>query len=61
MGLSLVTALALCLWIVLWAIGVGGFDAFMLTTVIVLVAGALKSLAHFLPGVDRSKGPSGGW
>jgi len=59
MGLALVTALAFCLWVVLWALGVGGFDGFMLTVVIILVAATLKSLAHFLPGVDRPKGPHG--
>jgi hypothetical protein len=61
MGLALVTALAFCLWVTLWALGVGGFDGFMLTAVIILIAGTLKSLVHFLPGVDRSKGSNGGW
>jgi hypothetical protein len=61
MGLALTTALAFCLWIVLWAIGVKGFDGFMITIVIVLIAGTLKSLAKFLPGASRAKGTPGGW
>jgi len=61
MGLALVTTLAFCLWVVLWAIGVKGFDGFMITIVIVLIAGTLKSLAKFLPGASRAKGSGGGW
>jgi hypothetical protein len=61
MGLALTTSLAFCLWIVLWAIGVKGFDGFMITIVIVLVAATLKSLTQFLPGADRARGSGGGW
>ncbi len=61
MGLALVVSLAFCLWVVLWAIGVGGFDALMLTAVIVLIAGTLKSLGRFLPGASRPDGSNGGW
>lgn len=61
MGLALTTALAFCLWVTMWALGVGGFDGIMLTVVIVLVAATLKALARFLPGVERSQGNSGGW
>lgn len=62
MGLALVTTLALCLWVSLWSVGVKGFDAMMLTVVIVLVAATLKSLAKYLPGVpSKPKGPQGGW
>jgi hypothetical protein len=61
MGLALVTTLAFCLWVVLWAIGVKGFDGMMITLVIVLVAATLKSLTQFLPGGSRAKGSSGGW
>ncbi|HKG38769.1 MAG TPA: hypothetical protein VKB25_07250 [Conexibacter sp.] len=61
MGLALTTSLAFCLWVVLWAIGVKSFDAFMITIVIVLIAGTLKSLAKFLPGAGRTSGHSGGW
>ena len=61
MGLALVTTLAFCLWIVLWAVGVKSFDGFMITIVIVLIAGTVKSLGKFLPGVSRGSGHSGGW
>ena len=61
MGLALVTTLAFCLWVVLWSIGVKGFDGFMITIVIVLIAGTLKSLAQFLPGASRPRGSNGGW
>jgi hypothetical protein len=60
MGLALTTALAFCLWIVLWALGVKGFDGMLITIVIVLVAATVKSLTKFLPGGSRAGG-SGGW
>jgi hypothetical protein len=60
MGLAFTTTLAFCLWVFLWAIGVKGFDGFLITIVIVLIAGTLKSLTKFLPGAARAKG-SGGW
>jgi hypothetical protein len=61
MGLALTTTLAFCLWVFLWALDVKSFDAFMITIVIVLIAGTLKSLAKFLPGASRPRGSSGGW
>lgn len=62
MGLALVTTLSLCLWVTLWSFGVGGFDGFMLTVVIVLVAATLKSLVKYLPGVPAGPSkPNGGW
>ncbi len=62
MGLALVTTFAFCLWVVLWAIGVKGFDGFMITLVILLVAGTIKSLGKFLPGAgSRNAGANGGW
>jgi hypothetical protein len=61
MGLAFVTTLAFCLWVFLWGLGVGGFDGMMLTVVIVLVAATLKSLAKFLPGVERPRDGNGGW
>jgi hypothetical protein len=61
MGLALTATLAFCLWVFLWALGVKGFDGMMITLVILVVAGTLKSLAKFLPGAERRGGPSGGW
>jgi hypothetical protein len=50
MGLALTTTFAACLWIVLWALGVKGFDGVLLALVIVLLGATVRSLAHFLPG-----------
>jgi hypothetical protein len=61
MGLALTTALAFCLWVLLWAIGVKGFDAMLITLVILVVAATLKSLGQFLPGGSRGRGSDGGW
>jgi hypothetical protein len=40
----------LIVWIVLWALGAKGFDAFMLAAVIMLVGASLKILSGYLPG-----------
>ena len=60
MGLAFTTTLAFCLWVIMWALGVKGFDGFLITIVIVLVAATIKSLTKFLPGARRPSG-SGGW
>jgi len=54
MGVILATTFGLILWLVLWAIGVKAFDAFMLTILIALVAATGRMLAPFLPGNRRS-------
>jgi hypothetical protein len=56
MGLVLATTAGLIVWIVLWALGAKGFDAFMLAAVIVLVGGTVKILAGYLPGRRDSSG-----
>lgn len=61
MGLALVTAFAFCLWVILWGLGVGGFDGMMLTLTIIVIAGSVVALKRFLPGARAPKGPSGGW
>jgi hypothetical protein len=53
MGVILATTFGLIIWLVLWAIGVKAFDAFMLTVLIALVAATLRMLAPFLPGNRR--------
>ena len=50
MGLLLTTIAALSLWIVLWAIGVKSFDAFMLTTALIVIAATARLMAPYLPG-----------
>jgi hypothetical protein len=54
MGVILATTFGLILWLVLWAIGVKAFDAFMLTVLIALVAVTLRMLAPYMPGNRRS-------
>jgi hypothetical protein len=50
MGLVLTVTAGLVIWIVLWALGAKGFDAFMLATVIIVVGASLKILSGYLPG-----------
>jgi hypothetical protein len=53
MGLVLSVTFGMILWIVLWALGSKGFDAFMLTALVVLLGAAGKILAGYLPGSRR--------
>jgi hypothetical protein len=50
MALLLTLIAGLVVWIVLWATGTKGFDAFLVTIVMVLIAGAAHIVAPFLPG-----------
>jgi hypothetical protein len=50
MGLILTVTAGLIIWVVLWALGAKGFDAFLLAAVIILVGASLKILAGYLPG-----------
>lgn len=50
MGLAFTAAIGLVVWIVLWSLGAKGFDAFMLTTLIVVLAATVKLLVPYLPG-----------
>jgi hypothetical protein len=54
MGVILATTFGLILWLVLWAIGVKAFDAFMLTVLIALVAATVRMIAPYLPGNRRT-------
>jgi hypothetical protein len=40
----------LVVWIVLWALGSKGFDAFILAAAIILVGASLRILSRYLPG-----------
>jgi hypothetical protein len=53
MELVLAVTAGLMVWIVLWALGAKGFDAFMLAAVIMLVGACLKILSGYLPGGRR--------
>jgi hypothetical protein len=50
MGLVLTLTFGLMVWIVLWALGAKGFDAFMIATVIILIGATLKIVSGYLPG-----------
>jgi hypothetical protein len=50
MGLILTVTFGLVVWVVLWALGSKGFDAFMLATVIILLGACVKILSGYLPG-----------
>ncbi len=50
MGLVVATTIGLCVWIVGWAIGWKAMDAFLLTTVIVLLGATARILVPYLPG-----------
>jgi hypothetical protein len=50
MGLVLTVTAGLVVWVVLWALGAKGFDAFLLAGSIILVGASLKILSSYLPG-----------
>jgi len=50
MGLIITATAGLCLWIILWALNVGGFDAILIAVLMVLGAVALRNLLPYLPG-----------
>lgn len=50
MGFVVTVTAGLIVWIVLWALGAKGDDAFLLATVIILAGAAVKILSGYLPG-----------
>jgi hypothetical protein len=54
MGLIYSATAGFVVWIVLWSIGVKSFDAFMLTTLIIILAAGTRMLLPYLPGNQRS-------
>jgi hypothetical protein len=50
MGFILTITGALVIWIVLWALGIKGFDAFLLAAAMILAGATLKILSGYLPG-----------
>jgi hypothetical protein len=62
MGLLLTTIAGLVAWIVLWAIGVKSFDAFLITLGMILVAATARMLGPVLAGNrGEDDAPHGGW
>jgi hypothetical protein len=56
MGTILTITAGLVVWVVLWAIGAKGFDAFLITVVFLLLAAAARMVLPFLPGASRDPG-----
>jgi len=50
MGFVVASTVGLVIWIVLWSIGAKAFDGFMITALIVLIAGTVRMLLPSLPG-----------
>jgi hypothetical protein len=50
MGYILTLTFGLVVWIVLWAIGAKGIDAFLLAVAIILVGTTVKLASGYLPG-----------
>ncbi len=61
MGLLLTTIAGLVVWIVLWAIDVKSFDAFLITLAMVLVAATARIISPYLPGNRSEDGPGTRW
>ena len=45
MGLAFATTIALCIWVVLWAIGVKALDGMILALLIIVVTAGVKMLS----------------
>ena len=50
MGLILTATAGLSIWIVLWALGISGFDAILIAIAMVLVAIGVRNVLPHLPG-----------
>ena len=50
MGLVVVTTVGLVIWIVMWALGIKAFDAFMITVLLVVLGATARIIAPYLPG-----------
>jgi hypothetical protein len=65
MPLAIASTVAICLWVVLWSIGIGGFDGLLVSILVVLIVGGIRALGAFMPnrrrGAGRPNAPQGGW
>jgi hypothetical protein len=50
MGVLLTLIAGLVVWVILWALGAKGFDAFMITVLMLVIAAAGYIVAPHLPG-----------
>jgi hypothetical protein len=53
MGLVLTVTGGMAIWIVVWALGAKSFDAFMITTLVIVLGAATRMLVPYLPGRRR--------
>lgn len=53
MQLVVATTVGLGLWVVLWALNVKSFDAFLITVAIVVIAAGVQVAQRFRPGRRR--------
>lgn len=50
MGVVITATAGLSIWIVLWALGIKSFDAFLLVIVMLLIAAVVSHMLPSLPG-----------
>lgn len=50
MGLVVATTFGLVVWIVMWALGVKAFDAFLITVLVIVIGATTRILLPYLPG-----------
>jgi len=50
MGLVLTTTFGMIIWIVLWALGTKGLDAFLVAAIVILLGATGRILSRYLPG-----------
>jgi hypothetical protein len=50
MGLILTATAGLCLWIILWALNIKGFDGILIAGAMVVTAIGVRNLLPYLPG-----------
>ncbi|HEY6693130.1 MAG TPA: hypothetical protein VI006_09780 [Solirubrobacteraceae bacterium] len=53
MGVLLTLIAGLVVWVVLWAMGAKGFDAMLITLLMLVVAAATRLIVPHLPGNRR--------
>lgn len=49
MGLVVATTFGLVVWIVMWALGIKAFDAFLITVLVILLGATARIIAPYLP------------
>lgn len=55
MGVVITATVGLGIWIVLWALGIKSFDAFLIVILMLLIAGVVARLLPSLPGRQDDK------